>query len=330
MSMATVVTLTSDADARLVTQHLQSLGVWSSALKNNAGSVTALTLSAHSASISFDALKRIPGIAEVLAAPSGHPRLDERRGKAVQINDTTKIGPGQPPTLMAGPCSAESAELVDAVAAEVAAAGGHLLRGGAFKPRTSPYAFAGAGQKALTWLRDAADRYGLGLVTECMSEADAGRVSEVADLIQIGSRNMQNFSLLRAIGATGAAVMLKRGRSATLSEWRLAAEHLLAAGARDVVFCERGIQGVDGETRNTLDLGAVALLSHIDQLPIVVDPSHGAGRRDLVQALSRAALAAGAHGVLVETHISPGEARSDGPQALPVNELYTLLRDHRN
>ena len=327
--MATVITLNPGANATKVTQHLRELGVWSAALRDNAGAVTALTLSNHSAAISADALQRVPGVAQVLSASKGHPLLDERRGRAVQVNEQTLIGPGHPPVLMAGPCSAESQEVVDAVAAAVATAGGTLLRGGAYKPRTSPYAFAGEGQQALGWLRDAADRHGLGLVTECMAEADAERVSEVADLVQIGSRNMQNFALLRAVGRTGAAALLKRGKSATLVEWRLAAEHLLAAGARDVVFCERGIQGVDGETRNTLDIGAVALLAHVDRLPVVVDPSHGAGRRDLVPALSRAALAAGAHGVLVETHVSPGHARSDGPQALPVQDLRTLMADPR-
>ena len=175
-------------------------------------------------------------------------------------------------------------------------AGGRLLRGGAWKPRTSPYAFQGHGGEALAWLRQAANSHGLAVVTEVLGEADVEQVAEAADLVQIGSRNMQNFALLKAVGRTRRPVLLKRGRTATLAEWRAAAEHVLLAGADGVVFCERGIAGVDPETRNTLDLGAVAVLKHAYGLPVVVDPSHAAGRRDLIEPLARAALAAGADG----------------------------------
>lgn len=327
--MTTVVTLHQGADPQAVRAALQALGQWAQPLSDGDGGRAAFALAAHSQPVAPARLYAVTGVAEVLAGSSGHPLLDTWRGRAVPVTERLAVGPGAAPVLLAGPCGAESAAQVHAAAAAVAAAGGAMLRGGAYKPRTSPYAFAGVGRQALTWLRQAADRHGLGLVTECLSEADVDAVADVADLVQIGSRNMQNFALLRAVGATGRPVLLKRGAASTLSEWRLAAEHALAAGAKGVVFCERGIRGLDPETRNTLDLGAVALLALVDELAVVVDPSHAAGRRDLVAPLSRAALAAGAHGLLVETHPDPASARSDGAQALSPAALATLLPEPR-
>jgi 3-deoxy-7-phosphoheptulonate synthase len=176
-------------------------------------------------------------------------------------------------------------------------------------------------------LREAADRAGLGVVTEVLAPQDAERVARFADVLQVGSRNMQNFALLRAVGAQAKVVLLKRGMSATVDEWLLAAEHLLAAGAGGVIFCERGIRGFDPSTRNLIDLGSVALLSAVHGLAVMVDPSHAAGRRDLVPALSRAAVAAGACGLLIEVHDDPGRALSDGPQALLPDDLETLARE---
>ena len=226
---------------------------------------------------------------------------------------------------MAGPCAVESERQIEELAAAVAGAGGRLLRGSAYKPRSSPYAFQGHGEVALAWLRAAADRNALAVVTEVLAEADAPRVAAVADLVQIGSRNMQNFSLLRAVGREQRPVLLKRGLAATVEEWLLAGEYCLAAGASGVVFCERGLRGFDPSTRNLLDLGAVAVLAHARKLPVVVDPSHAVGRRDLVAPLAHAALAAGAHGIIVETHADPGSARSDGPQALLPASLRELM-----
>ena len=177
---------------------------------------------------------------------------------------------------------------------------------------------------SLRWMRDAADAHDLGVVTEVMSELEVAAVAEVADMIQIGSRNMQNFALLKAVGQAKRPVLLKRGMAATLDEWLLAGEHLRAAGAPSVIFCERGIQGFDRSMRNLLDLGIVALMRHVHGQPVVVDPSHAAGRRDLIEPLSRAALAAGAHGLLVEAHPSPEDALSDGPQALDSASLARL------
>jgi 3-deoxy-7-phosphoheptulonate synthase len=257
--------------------------------------------------------------------PSDHPLVDARRGHAVNVGSIA-IGPGAAPVLMAGPCAVENERQIREIAAAVAAAGGQMLRGSAYKPRTSPYAFQGYGAPALTWLRQAADACGLAVVTEVLAAEDAARVAEIADLVQIGSRNMQNFSLLRAVGKQKKPVLLKRGIAATIEEWLLAAEYCLAEGAPGVIFCERGVRAFDPTTRNLLDLGAVAQLSIAWRLPVVVDPSHAAGRRDLIVALGHAGWAAGAHGVLVETHGDPAAALSDGPQALPLQQLAQLRK----
>ena len=206
------------------------------------------------------------------------------------------------------------------------AAGATMLRGGAFKPRTSPYSFQGHGPRALVWMRRAADSCGLGVVTEATSPEDVPAVAEIADLVQVGSRNMSSFGLLRAVGRAGKPVLLKRGMAATIEEWLLAGEHLLVHGAPAVIFCERGVRGFDGSTRNLLDLAAAALLAHVHKLPVIVDPSHATGRRDLVAPLALAAVAAGAAGILVETHDDPGAALSDGPQAISTTELAALAR----
>jgi len=257
---------------------------------------------------------------------SPHPRVDNQ-GPVVEVSGF-RIG-GDHLALMAGPCSVESEEQIFEMAARLATAGASFLRGGAYKPRTSPYAFQGHGSEALTWMRRAADAHGLRVVTEALSESDAGNVAWHADLVQIGSRNMQNYALLKAVGRTGKPVLLKRAMSATIEEWLLAGEYLLVHGASGVVFCERGIRGFDTETRNLLDLGAVALLSHVHHVPVIVDPSHATGRRDLIAPLARAALAAGAAGLMIETHDDPGKALSDGPQALRSEELAHLVGTFR-
>lgn len=309
-----MIRLTRGADADSVKAALSALGVWATTLTNEHGT-TALSVSGHSAEVGAANLARVPGVAEVLSAPSPHPLVDGQAGTPVWIDDIP-IGGDESPVLMAGPCSVEGPDQIMQAAALAVASGATFLRGGAFKPRTSPYAFSGHGRPALGWLRQAADAHWLKVVTEVMSEAEVEAVAGLADLIQIGSRNMQNFALLRAVGASGKPVLLKRGMSATVSDWLSAGEHLLSAGARGVVFCERGIQSFDSTTRNMLDLGTVALMRHVYRLPVIVDPSHAVGRRDLVHHVSRAALAGGAHGLLVEVHPDAQQARSDGPQAL--------------
>ncbi|MSP25395.1 MAG: 3-deoxy-7-phosphoheptulonate synthase [Myxococcales bacterium] len=321
------VTLRSPGDLDEVARELQGLGVWTERVEGPSGTV-ALFLRADSSRVARERLEAIEGVAGVWQSPSAHPRLDALAGRAVAIARRTSssalLGPGAAAILASGPCSVESEAQILEAARLARRAGAVLLRGGAFKPRSSPYSFAGHGKSALSWLRAAADETGLGVVTEVMSEADVEAVAEVADVIQVGSRNMQAFALLRAVGRANKPVFLKRGMAATVEEWLLAAEHLLVAGAAGVVLCERGLRGFDPATRNLLDLGSVALVAHVLGLPVVVDPSHAAGRRDLVLPLARAALAAGAHGLLIECHPRPAQAMSDGPQALDEDALLAL------
>lgn len=274
----------------------------------------------------IEAAGEIPGVAAVLARPSPHPLVD-RAPAALDLGGGAAIGGGAPPALIAGPCAVEDAEQIHAAARAAASAGARFLRGGAFKPRTSPHAFAGLGAPGLRLLRHAADAHGLKVVTEVLASADVPLVAEHADILQVGSRTMQAFDLLRAVGRARKPVLLKRGMAATVEEWLLAAEHLFAAGAAAVVLCERGIRTFAQPTRNTLDLGAVAWLLAHARLPIVVDPSHAAGRRELVRPLARAALAMGAHGIMVEMHPDPSRARSDAAQAITPEELEALAAD---
>jgi len=317
-----LVILNPSADLSEARASLSELGLWVTPLVSP-GDTKALWIKAHSAQVPAAELRALPFVSEVMAPGEGRPLVSRWRGLSVDVSGL-EIGVGQTRILAAGPCSAESRQQVEDCGAAVAEAGGQLLRGGAYKPRTSPYAFSGHGPDALGWLRDTADRHELRIVTEVLSEADVAPVAEVADLIQIGTRNMQSFGLLRAVGAAGKPVLLKRGRAATVDEWLDAAEHLLAAGAAGVIYCERGVRGFDPRTRNLFDLGAVALMAHVERLPVLADPSHAAGRRDLLEPLSAAALAAGAHGLLLETHPDPSAALSDGPQALPLSELVPL------
>jgi 3-deoxy-7-phosphoheptulonate synthase len=228
--------------------------------------------------------------------------------------------------VIAGPCAVESPEQLHETAAAVKAAGATLLRAGAYKPRTSPYGFAGHGVEGLKILREVGDDLGLPIVTEVMDTADVAHVAEAADCLQIGARNMQNYALLRAVGAAGRPVLLKRGLSATIQEWLLAAEYLLAAGNPNVILCERGIRTFEPATRNTLDLNAVPYVKLKSHLPVVVDPSHGTGMRDLVPAMSLAAVAAGADGLMIEVHRDPARAWSDGAQSLYPAQFEQLMR----
>jgi len=227
--------------------------------------------------------------------------------------------------ICAGPCSVESREQLMTMAVGVARAGASVLRGGAFKPRTSPYAFQGLGEEGLKLLREAADANGLGVVTEVLDVRDVDLVARYTDMLQIGARNMQNFPLLRAVGERQVPVLLKRGLSATIEEWLMAAEYIYVAGNQAVVLCERGIRSYDQHTRNLLDLAAVPLLRELTHLPIVVDPSHGTGVRRLVAPMSLAAVAAGADGLLIEVHPDPSAALSDGPQSLTLERFGDLM-----
>lgn len=269
----------------------------------------------------------LPGVAEVLDAPPAYTKADlAARGGArstVRIGHVT-LGGGAPLVLIAGPCAVESPAQIEQIAHACAACGVNILRGGAFKPRTSPYSFRGLGREGLKLLREAADRHGLAVVTEVMEPSAVDLVSEWADMLQVGSRNMQNFPLLAALGRVRKPVLLKRGMSATLEEWLLAAEYVLDGGNEAVVLCERGVRGFDPAARNLLDLAAVPLLRRRTHLPVVVDPSHGVGVRDAVAPMACAAAAAGADGVMVEVHPDPGVARSDGFQAITPAMLHAL------
>jgi len=236
---------------------------------------------------------------------------------------------GKKVVIIGGPCAVESRAQVTGVAAAVARAGGTMLRGGAWKPRTSPYAFQGLGQEGLTMLAEARRSSGLPFVTEVLDPRDVEIVAEIADMLQIGSRSVQNFPLLREAGASGKPVLLKRGMMTTVSEWLNAAEYVLAAGGRDLVFCERGIRTFEPSLRNTLDVGSIAVLREHTHLPVIVDPSHAAGSRRYVATLARAAVAAGADGLLIETHEHPERALSDADQSLTPEEFAALTESCR-
>ena len=239
-----------------------------------------------------------------------------------------RIG-GDEVIVMAGPCSAESEEQVEASAAALAKAGAKMLRGGAFKPRSSPYSFQGLGEEGLRLLRAAADRHNLKLVSEVMEIGQIELVGRYAHMLQVGARNMQNFNLLRELGKTSMPVLLKRGISATIEEWLLSAEYILAGGNTGVVLCERGIRTFERYTRNTLDISAVPVVHKLSHLPIVVDPSHGIGLRDKVAPMARAAVAAGADGLIIEVHPDPDHALSDGAQSMFPGQFEHLMAELR-
>lgn len=229
--------------------------------------------------------------------------------------------------LMGGPCAVESREQMLKAAQAVKMAGGKVLRGGVYKPRTSPYSFQGLGEEGVEYLSEAAAKSGLLCVTEVMDERGLDVVMDKVDIIQVGSRNMQNFHLLKILGQIRKPIILKRGLSATIEEWLLAAEYILAGGNSEVILCERGIRTYEPSTRNTLDLSAVSLAKELSHLPVIVDPSHAAGRIDLIPALAKAALAGGADGLLIEMHPNPAEAQSDGAQSLTPEQLEQLARE---
>ncbi|MFD1937901.1 MULTISPECIES: 3-deoxy-7-phosphoheptulonate synthase [Nonomuraea] len=238
------------------------------------------------------------------------------------------IGPDSV-TLIAGPCAVETPQQTLEAAQMAKAAGATLLRGGAYKPRTSPYAFQGLGEKGLRILADVREETGLPIVTEVVDAHDVDLVASYADMLQVGTRNAQNFALLQAVGAAGRPVMLKRGMNATIEEWLMAAEYIAQRGNLDIVLCERGIRTFETATRNTLDVSAVPVAQRLSHLPVIIDPSHSGGRRDLVLPLTRAAIAVGADGVIVDVHPHPEQALCDGPQALvdgDLRELATIMR----
>jgi 3-deoxy-7-phosphoheptulonate synthase len=275
----------------------------------------------------IEALQVAPGVDNVVAIAQPF-KLVSRQLKpqrtVVRVGGVP-IG-GDTVVVIAGPCSVESRDQLLSTAQAVKTAGASLLRGGAYKPRTSPYDFQGLGEEALKILREASEQTGLPVVTEVMSTEDVELICEYADMLQVGARNMQNFALLRKLATLRKPVLLKRGPSATVKEWLLAAEYLLAGGNQDVVLCERGIKTFETETRNTMDLAAIALAKDLSHLPVIADPSHGTGKQSLIAAVSRAAVAVGADGLIIEVHPCPERALSDGPQSLDFAAFEKVMR----
>jgi 3-deoxy-7-phosphoheptulonate synthase len=270
-------------------------------------------------------LAAMPGVADVvrISVPYKLVSREHHKERSVIRVAGVPIGPDTL-TVIAGPCAVETPEQTLEAAKMARAAGASLLRGGAFKPRSSPYAFQGLGETGLKILADVRAETGLPVVTEVVAASDVDLVASYADMLQVGTRNMQNFPLLQAVGGCGRPVMLKRGMSSTIEEWLMAAEYIAQRGNLDIVLCERGIRTFENATRNTLDISAVPVAQRLSHLPVIVDPSHSGGRRDLVLPLSRAAIAVGADGIIVDVHPHPESALCDGPQALIESDLREL------
>ncbi|MEV6149252.1 3-deoxy-7-phosphoheptulonate synthase [Nonomuraea sp. NPDC052129] len=276
-------------------------------------------------------LRGMPGVRDVMRVSTPYKlvsRENHPERSTVHVGGVP-IGPGTV-TLIAGPCAVETPQQTLEAARMAMAAGATLLRGGAFKPRTSPYAFQGLGEQGLRILADVREETGLPIVTEVVDAQDVALVASYADMLQVGTRNAQNFALLQAVGAAGRPVMLKRGMSSTIEEWLMAAEYIARRGNLDIVLCERGIRTFETATRNTLDVSAVPVAQRLSHLPVIVDPSHSGGQRGLVLPLTRAAIAVGADGVIIDVHPHPEQAIVDGPQALvdtDLGELAQVMRD---
>jgi 3-deoxy-7-phosphoheptulonate synthase len=290
-------------------------------------------LGAVGARVDFDIrdIEVLPGVGQVHRISSPYKlvaRSWRPEGTEVKLNHGVTIG-GKDVVVMAGPCSVESREQLFTIAEKVAKAGAKVLRGGAFKPRSSPYAFQGMGEDGLKILREAGDKFGLLIISEVMEMSQIALMEPYVDIYQVGARNMQNFNLLRELGKVRKAVMLKRGISATFEEWLSSAEYIMSGGNYDIIFCERGIRTFETYTRNTMDISAIPIVHKLSHLPIAGDPSHGTGRRDKVAPLARAAVAAGADAIIVEVHHCPEKALSDGAQSLYPKQFEELMAQLR-
>jgi len=287
---------------------------------------TAIGVTGHGGKADPLILENFPGVKEIIPVSHAY-KLVSREAKPddsiIAIGGVDVGGNGI--VVIGGPCAVESLDQTRTVAERIKRAGGQLMRGGAYKPRTSPYSFQGLAGEGLDLLARAREETGLAIITEVVSAEDVERVSEVADILQVGARNMQNFRLLQRVGRADRPVFLKRGQSATLEEFLLAAEYVAAEGNPNVILCERGIRTFETSLRNTLDIAAVPMLKRLSHLPVVVDPSHATGRRELVPPLAAAALAAGADGVMVEVHPDPENALSDGPQSLTFPQFRDMM-----
>jgi 3-deoxy-7-phosphoheptulonate synthase len=277
------------------------------------------------------AIELIEGVREVVRITQPYKlasRAFRSEGTIVELPRGVRIG-GSEVIVAAGPCSVESREQINIIAEGVARNGAKILRGGAFKPRSSPYSFQGMGEPALALLRDAADKHGLLVCSEVMDASQISMIVPMVDILQVGARNMQNYHLLRALGEVQKPVLLKRGMSATIEELLLSAEYIMAGGNYNVILCERGIRTFETYTRNTLDIAAIPVIKKLSHLPIIADPSHGTGRRDKVAPMARASVAAGADGLLIEVHHDPDKALSDGAQSLYIEQFAQLMAELR-
>jgi 3-deoxy-7-phosphoheptulonate synthase len=275
-----------------------------------------------------DSIRATSGVENVLRILKPYKLASrEFRKENTEINVRGVVIGGKRIPVMAGPCAVENRTVLTSIAEKVKAGGALFLRGGAYKPRTSPYSFQGLGEEGLKYLAEAREKTGLPVITEIMDPRDLDVIVEYADIIQIGARNMQNFRLLLEVGSAQKPVLLKRGLSSTIQEWLMSAEYIMSRGNLQVMLCERGIRTFETATRNTLDLSAVPVLKQLTHLPVVVDPSHGVGKRDLVAPMAKAAIAAGADALIIEVHTNPEEAMSDGDQSLKPDQFAQLMQE---
>lgn len=322
----------TDEQVRAVCERIESLGLRAHPIPGS--NRTAIGITGNSGAIDIGSLEAMAGVVECIPVSKPYKLVSrDAKEENTVVRIPTPAGEvcigGAALAIVAGPCAVENREQAMAVAARVSAAGARLFRGGAYKPRTSPYSFQGLGEPGLKILAEVRERYGLGIVTEAIDIESLDLVEKYADVIQIGARNMQNFSLLKRAGRASKPVLLKRGMSATLDEFLMAAEYILSEGNYQLILCERGIRTFSEHTRNTLDLSIIPAVQSRSHLPILVDPSHGTGRRNKVLPLSRAAIAVGADGLLIEVHHDPDHALSDGMQSIIPEELEQLMTEVR-
>lgn len=318
----------TDAEIAAVVRVIESLGLRAHTLPG--ATRTAIGITGNKGAVDLRHFENLPGVAEAIRVSKPYKliTLDLQPDRTIVDIGGAKIGNGSL-AIIAGPCAIETREQAFKVAEVVKNAGAKFFRGGAFKPRTSPYAFSGLGEDGLKILADVRAKFGLKIVSEALDEAGVDLVEKYADMVQIGARNMQNYTLLKRVGRSSLPVLLKRGMAATLEEWLLAAEYIMAEGNYQIVLCERGVRTFAQHTRNTLDLAAVPAVRRISHLPVIVDASHGTGKNYMVTPLARAGVAVGADGLMIEVHCKPEEALSDGAQALTLEEFQQMTKEVR-
>lgn len=317
----------TDEQVQAVTHAVEAMGLTAEPIPGSLR--TAIGVLGNQGYVDDTTIRELPGVREVIHVSKPYKLVsrDFHPDSSIVEAGGVKFGDGQPPVLIAGPCTVESEEQMLAAARLVKENGAHMLRGGAFKPRTGPHSFQGLGIEGLKYLRQAGDAENLPVITEVMRIEQLETICQYADVLQVGARNMQNFDLLKEVGKSRHPVLLKRGMSATIEEFLSAAEYILAEGNPRVILCERGIRTFERTTRNTLDLSVVPLIREMSHLPIIVDPSHATGRRSLVAPMSKAAIVVGAHGIMVEVHPDPDKALCDGAQSLSGEGFSRLVRD---